>query len=123
MEPQPRGTDRKSSQDLFRDLWSQALLTVGAAEDEARRLLDRLAEAVEIQPEELQRYRRELTERLRSQRKELEKSVEEGIRKALGRLKIPSREEVDSLASKVDSLASRLDRLVERRKKSTPGEK
>lgn len=111
---------RRGSQELFKELWSQALVTVGAAEDEARRLLERLSEVVEIKPEDLQRYRRELAERLHSQRKDLERSVEEGIRKALGRLKVPSRDEVEALQSKLEDLSARLDRLTQGRKVRAP---
>lgn len=113
------GSERKSSQDLFKDLWSQALVTVGAAEEEVKKLLERLSEVIEIKPEDIQRYGKELSERLRVQRKDLEKSVEEGIRKALGRLKVPSREEVDTLRGKLDDLTARMERLS-RRKSAAP---
>jgi poly(hydroxyalkanoate) granule-associated protein len=109
------GGERRSSQDLFKDLWSQALVTMGTAEDEVRKLLERLSEVVEIKPEDVKHYGKELSERLRTQRKDLEKSVEEGIRKALGRLKVPSREEVDALRGKLDDLSVRLERLTSRR--------
>jgi poly(hydroxyalkanoate) granule-associated protein len=117
------GGERKSSQDLFKDLWSQALVTVGVAEDEVRKLLERLSEVVEIKPEDVKHYGKELSERLRTQRKDLEKSVEEGIRKALGRLKVPSREEVDALRGKLDDLSARLERLGSRRKPTPAGGK
>jgi poly(hydroxyalkanoate) granule-associated protein len=117
------GGERKSSQDLFKDLWSQALVTVGVAEDEVRKLLVRLSEVVEIKPEDVKHYGKELSERLRTQRKDLEKSVEEGIRKALGRLKVPSREEVDALRGKLDDLSARLERLGSRRKPTPAGGK
>jgi poly(hydroxyalkanoate) granule-associated protein len=119
----PEGNGRKSSQDLFKDLWSQALVTVGAAEDEVRKLLERLSEVVEIKPEDVKHYGKELSERLRTQRKDLEKSVEDGVRKALGRLKIPSREEVDALRGKLDDLSARLERLGSRRKAAPAGGK
>jgi polyhydroxyalkanoate synthesis regulator phasin len=110
----PEGGD-KSSQELFKELWSQALVAVGGAEDEVKKLLERLSEVVELKPDDLQRYGKELSERLRSQRKELERSVEDGIRKALGHLKIPSREEVDALRQKLDEVAARIDRLGSRK--------
>lgn len=109
----PQGSDRRSSQELFRDLWSQALVTVGAAEEEVKKLLERLGDALD--PQDVQRYRRELADRLRTQRKDLERSVEEGIRRALGRLRVPSREELESLRAKVEELGERLDRLAQRK--------
>lgn len=107
---------RRGSLEFFKELWSQALVTVGAAEEEARRLLERLSEVVEIKPEDLLRYRREFAERLHSQRKDLERSVEDGVRKALGRLKVPSRDEIEALQFKLDGLSDRLDRIVQGRK-------
>ncbi len=102
-------------QDLFRDLWSQAVVAVGTVEEEARHLLEQLSEMVELKPEDVQRYRRELAERLRTQRKEVEKAVEDGVRRALGRFRIPSQEDLDALRSRLDELQGRLDRMARRK--------
>lgn len=115
----PDGEGPRGAQDRFKELWSQALLTVGAAEEEARKLLDRLSELVEIGPEDVQRYRREFAERLRSQRKDLERTVEDGVHRAFGRLRIASRAEVEALHSKLDALSERLEAAT-RRRKATP---
>ncbi len=112
MEERPRSDDRRSTQELFRDLWSQALFAVGAAEDEARRILERFAGAVDLKPEELERYRRELTERLRSERRGLERLVEEGLSRAIDRLRLPTRDEIAALAARIDEVAARIDRLA-----------
>ncbi|HUB10103.1 MAG TPA: phasin family protein [Myxococcales bacterium] len=120
---EPQGGERRGSQDLFKDLWSQALVTMGAAEEEVKKLLDRLSEVVEIKPDDVLKYRRELSERLRTQRRDLEKSVEEGLRRALSRLKVPSREEIDALRGKIDDLGARLERLSSRRRAPTGGAK
>ncbi|MHB8418040.1 MAG: phasin family protein [Myxococcales bacterium] len=120
---QPQGSERRGSQELFKDLWSQALVTMGAAEEEVKKLLERLSEVVEIKPDDVQRYRRELSDKLRSQRHDLERSVEEGLRRALSLLKVPSREEIDALRGKIDDLGARLERLSARRRTPAGGPK
>ncbi len=49
--------------------------------------------------------------------------MEEGLHRALARLKVPSREEVDALRSKVDELGARLDKLSAARRRAAPGGK
>ena len=85
--PPPVAPERRTAQELFAELWSQALVAVGEAEDEVRKLLDRVSEATALQPEDLQRFGRELVERLRSQRKDLEASLEDSVRRAVGHLR------------------------------------
>jgi polyhydroxyalkanoate synthesis regulator phasin len=53
----------------------------------------------------------ELAERLAAQRKELEQGLEERVRSALQRLRVPRREEVQALTDRVDRVAERLERL------------
>ncbi|MHB1844151.1 MAG: phasin family protein [Deltaproteobacteria bacterium] len=112
MEQSDQQAHERRPQDLFRELWSQAVVRVGTAEDEVRRLLERLSEVVDLKPEDIQRYRRELADRLRLQRNEVEKAVESGIRRALGRLRIPTQEEVLGLRTKVEELQGRLEKLA-----------
>jgi polyhydroxyalkanoate synthesis regulator phasin len=109
------GRDRRNPQEIFRELWSQALVAVGQAEEEARRLLERLSNVIDLNPEELQRYGRDFAERLRSQRGELEHTVEEGIKRAMATLNIPSRTELDELKARLDTLNRRFEQLVKSR--------
>jgi len=109
------GRDRRNPQEIFKELWSQALVAVGQAEEEARRLLERLSKVIDLNPEELQRYGRDFAERLRSQRGELEHTVEEGIKRAMASLNIPSRSELDNLNGRLDTLNKRFEQLVKAR--------
>jgi len=109
------GRDRRNPQEIFKELWSQALVAVGQAEEEARRLLDRLSKVIDLNPDELQRYGRDFAERLRSQRGELEHTVEEGIKRAMASLNIPSRSELDNLKGRLDTLNKRFEQLVKAR--------
>ncbi|MFL5320208.1 MAG: phasin family protein [Myxococcaceae bacterium] len=47
---------------------------------------------------------------------DLEKNVEEGVKKALSKVKAPKREEIAELTSRIDSIERRLDALLQKRK-------
>jgi ubiquinone biosynthesis protein UbiJ len=94
--------------------WSQALLTVSAAEEEASRWVGRWAGAAGWGPEEVRKHASDWAERLVGQRRELEHFVEEGVRKAVGRMRIPKREEVQELERKMNALVNRLEKLTQK---------
>jgi len=102
--------------DWFREAWSQALVAVGAAEDEANQLLHRAGELADWKPEDARRFAKELADRLAAQRKELEKTLDERVARAVGRIKIPNRDVLDSLAKRVGHIAQRIEVLEARRK-------
>jgi polyhydroxyalkanoate synthesis regulator phasin len=52
---------------------------------------------------------------LAAQRRELERGVEEGVRKAVARLTVPRREQLDEFKARLDQLSKRLDRLLKKR--------
>lgn len=115
MDTTPGGKDKKSVPELFRDAWSQALAAVNNAEDEAQKVLGRVSDLAGWGPEEVKRHYREFAERLVGQRKELEKSIDAGVKKALSRVKLPKREDVDTLSKRVTALASRVEALAAKR--------
>lgn len=47
---------------------------------------------------------------------ELEKNVEEGVKKALSKVKAPKREEIAELTARIDQVERRLDALLQKRK-------
>ncbi len=104
-------------QDVFKEAWSQALAGVNAAEQEAERILARLADAAGFTAEDVKRHAREFGDRLGSQRREIEKGIDEAARRAAGRFRIPSREDVAALQRRLDAVAERLDALARDREK------
>ncbi|HEY3447057.1 MAG TPA: phasin family protein [Myxococcales bacterium] len=108
--------EEHKSGDWFREAWSQALVAVNAAEEEAGRLLLKAGELAGWKPDDVRRYATEFGERLASQRKELEKSLDERVNKALARVKVPKREEISALAKRVGRVAERIEALEARRK-------
>jgi len=101
-------------------LWGQALMTVSLAEDEAAKAVHRVAEMAGWSQDEVKRHVRELSERLVSQRHEFERSVEEGVKRALQRLQVPRREEMAAFEERLSRAAARIDELVNRRTPSRP---
>lgn len=101
--------------ELVRDAWSQAVVAVNTAEEEVQRFLGRVSDLVEVGPDEARRLANELTERLRTERSELEDRVEAGVRRTLGALRLPSLDDVSHLDARLDRIEERLERLLSKR--------
>ncbi len=91
--------------EFFQQIWSQALATAHNAEEETQKLLGRLQG---MSQEEL----RKLNERLASQRKDLERRMEDVVKASVARMKVPRREEVAQLNARLDALTRRLEGLT-----------
>lgn len=115
MEKDESTKERRPVQEVFEKVWSQALLAVSTAEEEATKVVGRLAEAAGWSPEEVKRQAREFTDRLASQRRELERGVEEGVRRTLLRLRVPRREELQALSARLEEISRRVEALREQR--------
>jgi len=101
----------------FKEALSQARAGVRSAEQEAQKVLGRIADAAGIAPDDVRRRARALTERLQAQRREIGKTVDETVRKAAAKARLPSRDEVETLRQRVDALTVRLEALEGERHK------
>jgi hypothetical protein len=99
-------------QTLFKEAWSNALAGVNAAEQEAEKVLARIADVAGFSPEDVRRQAREFGERLASQRREVERAVDEAVRRAANRFRIPSRDEIEALQRRLDAVSQRVDALA-----------
>jgi|SRR5512138_1743938 len=99
-------------QTLFKEAWESALAGVNAAEQEAEKVLARIADAAGLSPEDVRRQARELGERLANQRREVERAVDDAVRRAANRFRIPSRDEIEALDKRLDAIAQRLDAIA-----------
>ena len=102
--------------ETFERVWSQALLAVSTAEEEATRTVQRIAATAGWSQDEMKRQAREFTERLTGHRKDLERNVEDGVRRALAQFKLPRREELQDFEARLGRLAERIDALGGQRK-------
>lgn len=102
-------------QTLFKEAWSNALAGVNAAEQEAEKVLARIADAAGFSPDDVRRQAREFGERLASQRREVERAVDDAVRRAANRFRIPSRDDIEALQRRLDAVAQRVDALAKER--------
>lgn len=101
-------------QEIFKDAWSHALAGVNAAEAEAEKVLTRIG----FSPEDVRRHARDFGERLTAQRREIERTLDEAVRRATSRFRVPSREDLDALEKRLDAISQRVEALA--REKQTP---
>jgi polyhydroxyalkanoate synthesis regulator phasin len=104
-------------QSLFREAWSNALAGVNAAEQEAEKVLTRIADAAGFSPEDVRRNAREFGERLTSQRREIERSIDDAVRRAANRFRVPTRDDLEALQKRLDAISERLDALAREKEK------
>src|SRR5579863_5668468 len=104
----------RSITEYFERVWGQALVAVSQAEEEAGKAVQKLAGVAGWGQEEIKRQARELGERLVRQRKDLEHSVDEGVRRTLSALRVPRREEIQDIQARLERVAARIDALARR---------
>jgi polyhydroxyalkanoate synthesis regulator phasin len=98
-------------QTIFKEAWSNALAGVNAAEQEAEKVIARIADAAGFSPDDVRRHAHEFGERLTTQRRELEKAIDDGVRRAANRFRIPTQEDIDTLKKRLDAVVERVDAL------------
>lgn len=98
-------------QELFKEAWSSALAGVNAAEAEAEKVFGKLADVAGFSPDEVKRHARDFGERLTTQRRDLEKAIDEAVKRTANRFRIPTHADIEALQKRVDAVASRVDAL------------
>jgi poly(hydroxyalkanoate) granule-associated protein len=102
-------------QDMFRQAWSTALAGVNAAEQEAEKVLGKVADAAGFTPEDVRRHAREFGERLTSQRREIEKAIDDAVRRTANRFRIPTQADIEALQKRVEAVSERVEALAKER--------
>jgi polyhydroxyalkanoate synthesis regulator phasin len=99
-------------QAMFKEAWSQALVGLNNAEQEAEKVLAKVADAAGFSPDDVKKHAREFGERLTTQRKELERAIDDAVKRTASRFKLPTREEIDSLRQRIDVISARIDAMA-----------
>jgi predicted transcriptional regulator len=86
-------------QGTFREAWAVAVAGVNAAEQEAGKVLNRLAEVAGLSQEDVRRYAREV-----------EQKLDDAVRRASVLLP-PTQEDLAALSRRLDTVAERVARL------------
>lgn len=102
-------------QQIFKEAWSNALAGVNAAEQEAEKVFARLADAAGFSPDDVRRHAREFGERLQAQRREIERAIDDAVRRAANRFRIPTRDDIETLQKRLDLISERVDALSRER--------
>ena len=103
--------DRRPVVEALERMWAQAVTAMSSVEDEAARVVQRAQTVAGWSQDEVRRQMSDLAERLAAQRRELEQGLEERVRGALQRLRVPKREDVQALTARVERVAERLEKL------------
>jgi poly(hydroxyalkanoate) granule-associated protein len=102
-------------QEMFKEAWSHALAGVNAAEQEAEKVLNKLADAAGFSPDDVKRHAREFGERLTTQRREIEKAIDDAVRRTANRFRVPTQSDIEALQKRVDAVAQRVEALAKDR--------
>jgi len=102
-------------QEVFKEAWSHALAGVNAAEQEAEKVLGKMADAAGFSPEDVRRHARDFGVRLQAQRKELEKAIDDGVKKAATRLQVPTKGDLDAIEKRLAELTAKVDELAKQK--------
>ncbi|HET8542626.1 MAG TPA: phasin family protein [Anaeromyxobacter sp.] len=105
--------------EIFKDAWSQALAGVNAAEAEAEKVLTKLADAAGFSADDVKRHAREFGERLTAQRRDVEKTIDDAVRNAANRFRIPTKEDIAALQKRLDAVTERVDALSKEQGRSS----
>ena len=107
--------EKRPLSDAVERMWAQALVAVSSVEEEAAQLVQRLQAVAGWSQDEVRRQVAEVSEHLATQRQTLEKGIEDGVRRAVTRLRVPRREQIQALQARLDRIAARLEQLDQRR--------
>jgi len=106
--------------ETFKEAWSQALVGLNAAEQEAERVIGKIADAAGFTQDDVRRHAREFGERLQAQRKEIERTLDDAVKRAANRFKLPSREELEALRKRLDALSARVEAMSKGQEPAQP---
>jgi polyhydroxyalkanoate synthesis regulator phasin len=74
-----------------------------------------VADAAGFSPDDVRRHAREFGERLTSQRREIERAIDDAVRRTANRFRIPTQSDIDALQKRVDAVARRIEALSKER--------
>lgn len=93
---------------MLHESWLAALGAFSLAENEAKKLVERITKNRGFSRKEAENLLEEVLDRVDKNRKLLETKIEEGIETALRKLGIPTQKELNDLRMRVDALAKKV---------------
>lgn len=118
-------SDRKGLQQSMREIRESALGVISGAEAEIARLAHRVLDTVGVKGEgdagaRIRDTVGELVDRVKHNRAELERRVDEGVRAAVARVGRPIADELEGLRGRLEKVQHRVEELTRRRPPPAP---
>ncbi len=114
MAPSDDKTDARSLQQSVSELWMGVLGVINQAEVEvqkaSQRILDRVNERVGASTESGHKLANELIGRMRKNREEFERRIDDGVKAAIAKVRAPIDKELAQLKQRLEKIGQRLDR-------------
>ena len=107
--------DPKTVQQTMREAWLSVLGLYNSAEAEVQKATHKLLEAIGVP--EGGGVREELLARMRKNREEFERRIDEGVKSAVAKVRAPIDKEIATLKSRVEKLSARIEERKKNRKK------
>src|SRR5579871_3318489 len=105
------GEHKRTLQQALREAWMSVL---GGAEESAQRAAQRLLDSVGLRAGD-QGIGRELIARVQRNRELIERRIEEGVKAAVARVRLPIAQEIATLRGRVEKLARAVEEIRKRR--------
>ena len=101
-------SDEKRGPVWAKDAWLGVLGVVHGAEAELQKAANRLLESVGLDPN-AESMRAELVGRMRRNRDQLERKLDEGVREAVARARAPIDKQLASMRTRLEKIQSKID--------------
>jgi len=106
--------ESRSTKVRLQEAWQSTLGRFATGEDGSRNLIQRLVEWGKLTGDEGKALLADWRKAIENNRRQLERRVDEAVHQSLIRFKLPSRAELDALATQLDRLEQRVRALRQR---------
>ena len=97
------------------EIWHSAVGGLTPTAEQVSRGVSRLAHKLDVGPEEALKVFGEFSRRVRQDRDELERRIEQGVHHALAGMGLVNSQELESLEQRLDALNARVDEIQRKR--------
>jgi polyhydroxyalkanoate synthesis regulator phasin len=108
--------DRSSFLGRLKDAWKESVGTYATDDGETKHLFARLVDFGTLSRDEAVKLLGESRSKIEQNRRELERRVDESIKKATSRLHVPSQAEIEQLSGEIEAIERRIAAIESRRR-------
>ena len=96
---------------FVKEMWTNAVDAIYKTEDEVKTFINKMVERGKMTPEEGKKIITELKGKFNDNRKKIEKRANESLEKAMHRINLPTKTEVESLGKRIATLTKKVNKL------------